>query len=144
VIRYKGYTGVFEVHPEEGVIFGRVAGLRDVITFQGETVAEATKAFKDSVDDYLEFCADRGEPPEKPYSGHFVVRIAPELHRHAAQAAEASHQSLNLYIQRVLADSLNQQGFAVPRGDASAPAPLPPAKSRQSGAKAGRPKAPRD
>ncbi len=137
MIRYKGYTGVFEVHADEGIIFGRVVGLRDVITFQGETVAEARKAFEDSVDDYLEFCAERGEPPEKPYSGHFVVRIAPEMHRHVAQAAEASHQSLNLYVQKVLEATLLSQGRAAPQ-DSAAKRPPPPTKPRRSGAKAGR------
>ena len=56
-MKYKGYTGIAEFDDEAGIIFGRVAGLRDVITFQGESVAEVTRAFHDSVDDYLEFCA---------------------------------------------------------------------------------------
>jgi len=138
VIRYKGYTGVFEVYAEEGIIFGRVVGLRDVITFQGETVAEARKAFEDSVDDYLEFCAERGEPPEKPYSGHFVVRIAPEMHRHAAQAAEASHQSLNIYVQKALEASLIRHGLVAEQ--TAAAEVTPPANPRKPGSKAGRAK----
>ena len=55
-------------------------GLRDVITFQGESVAEVTKAFHDSVDDYLEFCTSTVEDPEKIYSGQLVLRLAPEVH----------------------------------------------------------------
>lgn len=66
VFEYKGYTGVPELDLEAGILFGRVIGLRDGITFQGETVPEAIQAFRDSVDDYLEFCAQRGEKPEKP------------------------------------------------------------------------------
>ena len=65
-LTYKGYTGVCEIDVEAGVIFGRVTGLKDVITFQGETVAAAIQAFRDSVDVYLAFCAERGEEPEKP------------------------------------------------------------------------------
>ena len=76
-MKYKGYTGIAEFDDDSGVIFGRVIGLRDVITFQGESVAEVTQAFHDSVDDYLEFCASRGESPDKPFSGQFVLRIAP-------------------------------------------------------------------
>ena len=80
-MKYKGYTGVVEFDEESGSLYGRVIGLRDVITFQGESVAEVTQAFRDSVDDYLEFCAKRGRTPEKPYSGQFVLRIDPGLHR---------------------------------------------------------------
>jgi len=72
-MRFKGYTGVVELDEESGILFGRVIGLRDVITFQGTSVAEVIQAFHDSVDDYLEFCATRGESPEKPYSGQFVA-----------------------------------------------------------------------
>ena len=73
-MKYKGYTGIVELEEGSEILFGRVIGLRDVITFQGESVAEITQAFHDSVDDYLEFCAERGESPEKPYSGQFVLR----------------------------------------------------------------------
>ena len=54
---YKGYSGIVEFDEESNVLFGRVVGLRDVITFQGTSVEEVTRAFRDSVDDYLEFCA---------------------------------------------------------------------------------------
>ena len=101
-MKYKGYTGVVELDEELGVLFGRVIGLRDVITFQGSSVAEVVRAFHDSVDDYLEFCATRGEDPEKPYSGQFVLRIDPQLHRAMVHAAEARGSSLNALIEETL------------------------------------------
>jgi predicted HicB family RNase H-like nuclease len=99
MMKYKGYTAVAELDTDAGVIFGRVIGLRDVITFQGTTVEEAVKAFHDSIDVYLEFCANRGEEAEKPYSGQFVLRIDPALHRAIALAAEAEGTSLNTLIE---------------------------------------------
>lgn len=69
MIEYKGYTGIMEIDGVAGVLCGRVLGLRDVITFQGETVDRARAAFQDSVDDYLKFCEERDEMPEKPYCG---------------------------------------------------------------------------
>jgi uncharacterized protein (DUF433 family) len=51
--------------------------LRDAITFAGESVPELRRAFQESVDDYLAFCAARNESPEKPYSGTFIVPVAP-------------------------------------------------------------------
>ena len=101
-MKYKGYTGIVEFDEESQVLFGRVIGLRDVITFEGDSVAEVIQAFHDSVDDYLEFCAERGESPEKPYSGQFVLRLDPQLHRELANAAEEQTTSLNAFIEGVL------------------------------------------
>ena len=67
MLEYKGYIGTIEA--KDGFFFGRVAGLRDVITFEGTTFAEVEQAFRDSIDDYLMFCAERGEPADRPYSG---------------------------------------------------------------------------
>jgi predicted HicB family RNase H-like nuclease len=85
-----------------GVLHGHVIGLRDVITFQGDSVAEVTRAFRDSVDDYLEFCAQRGVSPDKPYSGHFILRVDPRLHRALSQAAEERGVSLNSLVEEQL------------------------------------------
>lgn len=106
MLEHKGYTGVMEVDVESGVISGRVIGLRDVVTFQGDTVPQAVQAFRDSVDDYLEFCAERGESPEKPYSGKFLLRLPPELHRMLANTAEAAGRSLNSFIEDLLWNSM--------------------------------------
>lgn len=101
-MKYKGYTGVVEFDEEAGTLFGRVIGLRDLITFEGESVAEVTQAFYDSVDVYLELCAERGESPEKPYSGQFVLRIDPQLHRELSRVAEERRVSLNSLVEEHL------------------------------------------
>jgi len=84
---YKGYTGVCEVDEEFGDLYGRVVGLRDGIMFRGKTYEEAEKEFRASVDFYLEMCAKHGQPPEVPYFGKLVLRIAPDLHQRLADAA---------------------------------------------------------
>jgi predicted HicB family RNase H-like nuclease len=66
MLTYKGYTGHCEIDFEAGIIFGRVTGIRAVVTFQGDNVEEAKQAFYDSVDDYLEFCQERGKEPDRP------------------------------------------------------------------------------
>jgi predicted HicB family RNase H-like nuclease len=108
-MKYKGYTGIAEIDEESGVLFGRVIGLRDVITYQGESVAELTEAFHDSVDDYLDFCATRGESPEKPFSGQFVLRLTPELHRALSHAAELENVSLNSLVESILRTAIGTQ-----------------------------------
>src|ERR1700679_2150465 len=85
MLEYKGYLGSIEA--DEGAFSGRVADLRDVVTFEGETFGEVERAFRDSVDDYLAFCAARGEPPDRPYSGEIPLRVDPEVHRRAAARA---------------------------------------------------------
>ncbi len=95
---YKGYTGRAEYDHETGLFHGEVDGTRDVITFQGKTIDQLRAAFIDSVDDYLEFCKKRGESPEKPYSGKFVARISPQLHRQLSLLAKDSGTSLNALV----------------------------------------------
>jgi len=82
-MKHKGYIGKVEIDDDAGILHGEVINVRDVITFEGESVDEVQKAFRDSVDDYLDFCAKRNETPEKPFSGKFVLRLPAELHRKA-------------------------------------------------------------
>lgn len=105
MMQYKGYTGKVDFDDEADIFHGEVIGLRDVITFQGKTVYEVRKAFRGSVDDYLEFCAKRGEEPEKPFTGKFMLRISPDLHRKVYIAAKKSGSSLNSWILQTLEHS---------------------------------------
>ncbi|MFO7739682.1 MAG: type II toxin-antitoxin system HicB family antitoxin [Desulfatiglandaceae bacterium] len=102
MMEYKGYFGKVEFDDENNIFYGEVINLRDVITFQGESVVELRRAFCDSVDDYLEFCAARGEDPEKPYSGKFVVRVDPELHKTISIQARKNGKSLNAWVHDTL------------------------------------------
>jgi predicted HicB family RNase H-like nuclease len=69
MLEYKGYGGRAECDDEAGLFHGEVFGLKEVITFQGKNVEELERAFRDSIDDYLEFCRERAEEPEKPFDG---------------------------------------------------------------------------
>jgi predicted HicB family RNase H-like nuclease len=101
-LEYKGYIGVVEYDDEAGIFHGEVINLRDVITFQGTCVDELREAFKESVEDYLAFCAERGEAPEKPFSGNLPLRIDPELHRKIYVKARQEGKSLNRWISEAL------------------------------------------
>ncbi|BBI17148.1 HicB family protein [Neochlamydia sp. S13] len=78
MMKYKGYTSHVVYDDEAKIFHGEVLGIRDVITFQGKTVDELEQAFKDSVQDYLAFCAKRKEEPEKHFSGNFNLHPSPE------------------------------------------------------------------
>ena len=64
-MKYKGYLGHVVYDDDAKIFHGELVGLRDVITFQGKSVADLEKAFMDSVDDYVAWCKERGEVPEK-------------------------------------------------------------------------------
>jgi predicted HicB family RNase H-like nuclease len=106
MMHYKGYEAVIEFDEEAEIFHGDVINLRDVITFQGASVQELKQALADSVEDYLAFCAERGEEPEKPYSGQFVVRAEPALHRALSTAARKAGLSLNKWVTRTLEKAL--------------------------------------
>jgi predicted HicB family RNase H-like nuclease len=116
MIEYKGYFAKVEFDDEANIFHGEVINLRDVITFEGETVKEIKQAFQDSVDDYLDFCAKRGEDPEKPFSGKFVVRIEPELHKKVTIEARKTGKSLNVWVNDAISKALKdntQQGHSL-------------------------------
>lgn len=102
---YKGYTGHLEIDADAGILFGRVLDIKDVITFQGETIEEARQAFQDSVDDYLEFCIELGESPDKPFSGKLPFRTTPKIHRQITIAATTQGKSINSWMEEVLAQA---------------------------------------
>lgn len=97
-MNYKGYIGRVEFDDEAEIFHGEIVNLRDVVTFQGRTVDELRRAFEDSVDDYLAWCAERGKSPDKPFSGKFVVRVDPEVHRAISAAAQQAGKSLNAWV----------------------------------------------
>lgn len=105
MMEYKGYLGHADFDSESNVFHGEVINIRDVITFQGKTVKELCKAFNDSIEDYLAFCADRGEEPEKPFSGRFTIRLSPEEHRKIIFAAEKNRKSIDSWVTEVLSQS---------------------------------------
>jgi len=106
MLKYKGYTGHVEFDDEAGIFHGEVLDTRDVITFQGMTVEEIQTAFRDSVDDYLEFCAKRGEKPDRPFSGKFILRLPPEVHHRIFLKAVESGKSLNKWVVETLEEAI--------------------------------------
>lgn len=105
-MEYKGYFANVEFDDDASIFHGEIINLRDVITFEGETAKELKQAFQDSVDDYLEFCAERGEDPDKPYSGKFVVRVEPELHKNITIEARKAGKSLNVWVSEAISKAL--------------------------------------
>ncbi len=105
---YKGYSGIVEYDDDTRIFHGEVVGLKDVITFQGESVSALETAMAESIEFYLEWCAERGKDPEKPFSGKFLVRTDPEVHSKAVIAASRMGLSLNKYVEKAIEDENRQ------------------------------------
>jgi predicted HicB family RNase H-like nuclease len=98
MMKYKGYFGDVHFDSEAKLFHGEVIGLKDIITFQGKDVHQLEQAFKDSIEDYLAWCQERGEQPEKTYSGNVRLRMNPDLHADLALEAARKNMSLNSLI----------------------------------------------
>jgi predicted HicB family RNase H-like nuclease len=105
VLKYKGYHGSTEYSLEDDCLHGRLLGINDIITYEGNSVKEIKTAFKDSVDDYLAFCKQTGKNPNKPYSGKMMFRVDPKVHAKAALAAQLKGISLNQWAEEVLREA---------------------------------------
>ncbi|MCD7745662.1 MAG: type II toxin-antitoxin system HicB family antitoxin [Lachnospiraceae bacterium] len=108
-ICYKGYVGSVEFSEEDGVFFGKVMGIRALISYEGQTAKDLVDDFHYAVDDYFELCKAEGQTPEKAYKGSFNVRISPELHRNIAIYAAAHEISLNSFVEKAISHELALQ-----------------------------------
>lgn len=102
MMRYKGYIGRIEYDSEARLFHGEIIGLKDVITFQGRSAEELELAFQESIDDYLAWCRERGEKPEKGASGLVQVKMDADLHAYLAFEAARQEISLNELINEKL------------------------------------------
>jgi predicted HicB family RNase H-like nuclease len=109
MMKYKGYTGQVEYDDEAKIFHGTVIGIRGAITFEGESVAELEEAFRDSVEDYLEWCAELGQQPEKPSSGKFQLRLSPEIHHAVTVASSTKGESINTWITNWIKRGLREE-----------------------------------
>ena len=99
---YKSYSARVEYDDEDGIFFGRLAGIRDGVGFHADTVEGLRAAFHEAVEDYLETCARIGKEPQRAFSGQMMFRVNPEVHRRAVIAAELAGKSLNQWAEEVL------------------------------------------
>lgn len=108
-MEYKGYTATVEFDESINAFHGRVDDIVDVVTFEATTVDDLRREFEASVDDYLEMCSESGDEPQRPYSGKFVVRVDPQLHRAATVTARRAGESLNSWIESTITRAVKEQ-----------------------------------
>ncbi len=104
-IEYKGYIGSVEFSEEDSIFYGKVMGIRSLISYEGESARELLADFHGAVDDYLESCKAEGKEPEVAFKGSFNIRLSPELHKRIYIYAAAHQMSMNRYIEEILEKS---------------------------------------
>ena len=108
-IEYKGYLGSVEFSAADGIFFGKVLGLKSLISYEGEDAHSLLEDFHQAVDDYLRTCEAEGMIPEKSFKGSFNVRISPELHKRVVMAATSRQISLNRFVEDSLERAVQSQ-----------------------------------
>ncbi len=108
MIKYKDYIASISYSAEDEVFYGKIEHIHDLITFESDNAHGFEKAFHEAVDDYIDFCKEKGILPEKPFKGSFNIRIKPSLHKRAFLKAMQSGMSLNKFIETTLEKELGE------------------------------------
>jgi predicted HicB family RNase H-like nuclease len=108
VLTYKEFVGSVHYSTDDEIFFGKIEGIDDLVTFEGASVAELKKSFKESVDDYMELCKRENKAPEKSFKGSFNVRLNPELHKKAYRIAMIEGKTLNQFILQAVEHEVKQ------------------------------------
>jgi predicted HicB family RNase H-like nuclease len=99
---HDGYIAEISLDEDSGLLSGIVLNTKATLHFAGKTVADLKAAFKDTLEDYKDWCKAEGKEPEKPYSGTLSLRIPPDLHRRIASKAAQQGKSINTVIGEAL------------------------------------------
>lgn len=99
---YKDFIGSVHFSADDGLFFGRIEGISDLVSFEGTTVEEIKNAFEEAVEDYIDICKQTGKQLQKSYKGSFNVRLTPELHKKAVQRSLMLGISLNKLVQKAI------------------------------------------
>lgn len=99
---FQNYTAKIEYDSIDKIFVGHIIGIRDIVSFHGNTVEELELAFREAVRHYLEVCEKIGQKPQRSYSGKLTLRVPPEVHMAVATAAEINSKSINQWATDVL------------------------------------------
>jgi predicted HicB family RNase H-like nuclease len=102
LMEYNGYFGTVDYNDQDETFYGKVAFIRDLVSYEGQSVQELKQSFHDAVEDYLELCQREQKTPEKSFKGSFNIRTGPELHRKAWEYAETHNTNVNQVVKEAL------------------------------------------
>jgi len=107
-LKYRDYLGSVEYSDEDNCLYGKVLGIDDLVTFEGQSLSELRQAFQEAVEDYLDICRRHSREPQKSYQGSFSVHISPGLHRRADRDAAAHGLTLDRFVEQAIENYIRQ------------------------------------
>jgi predicted HicB family RNase H-like nuclease len=110
VIKYKDHLGSVRFSTEDKVFYGKIEGIDDLVTFEGQSVKELESSFQEAVEDYIVLCEKAKKPVQKSYKGSFNVRIDPDLHKKASLLSSNLGVSLNKLIEEAILRYVEEKG----------------------------------
>ncbi|MBP3736254.1 MAG: type II toxin-antitoxin system HicB family antitoxin [Lachnospiraceae bacterium] len=102
IVQYKGYYARVQYDCKERVLYGKIEGIDDLVTFESDSAKTIDRSFREAVDDYLRTCKSIGKSPERLFSGVFNVRISPELHKALTARAFQDGDKLNGAVEKAI------------------------------------------
>jgi len=109
VLTYKDFIGTVHYSSADEVFYGKIGGINDLITFEGDSVGVLRRAFEEAVDDYILLCNEAGKNPLKTFKGSFNVRVSSELHKKAFRIAAGEGISLNKFVQTAIEHEVRER-----------------------------------
>ena len=107
-LTYKEFIGLIYFSSKDDIFYGKVEGINDLVNFEGKSVLELKKNFKEAVEEYLKLCKKVKKEPIKSLKGSFNVRITPELHQKAYKLALLEGISLNQFVQKSIENEVKK------------------------------------
>ena len=105
---YQNFVGSVHYSDEDRIFYGKVEHIRSLISYEGTDVDSLRQVFEESVDEYLEQCAQEGREPERAFKGTFNVRTGSDLHRRAVVYAKERGINLNNLVKEALEKYLSE------------------------------------
>ena len=109
ILKYRDFWGTVHYSAVDELFYGKFVGVVDLVTFEGSTVKELKKAFKEAVDDYLVICKSIKKSAHKSYKGTFNVRVNPKTHKKAAYKSLEMGLSLNQFVEQDIKEKLSDR-----------------------------------
>ena len=115
VLKYKNFIGSVEYSETDKILFGKVQGIRGLISYEGQNVEELEQDFRAGIDEYLEIWKEKGIEPQKSFTGTFNVRIPSDTHSMAVVKAQELGINLNTFVKYAIEEKLQTSSVTLKR-----------------------------
>lgn len=109
IVEHKEFIGYVNYSVADECFYGKIEGINDLVTFEGNSVRQLKKAFTEAVDEYIALCKEAGKEPYRSVKGSFNIRIEPKLHYDAIYTALKKGMSLNQFVAEAIRNNVDKK-----------------------------------